>query len=180
MIVNIKIVLSLFLAKISLFSGNGSFTVNYFTLTCDLFLYSFFSFSFVYFNSPANTIEERNNWVHKLEDAIEKAHTNLSTIQLQNSQNQYSRLRPLIKRNTATIENFNHRLSEADAYLQLLIDQCRCLDESIQACQDESKKNKLINVKNHSQNLLDSYKHTIVLIQLAKVSFTCSFSLPFL
>lgn len=68
-----------------------------------------------------------------------------------------------------TIEDFNRKLTETDSYLQILINQFQKLDERIHNSTSETEKEALSSLKEQSVYLLDSIKHTIVLLQIAKV-----------
>lgn len=70
-----------------------------------------------------------------------------------------------------TIEDFNRKLTETDSYLQILISQFAKLDERIANSTSETEKEALSSLKEQSVYLLDSIKHTIVLLQIAKVKF---------
>ncbi|XP_017494228.1 PREDICTED: oxysterol-binding protein-related protein 9-like, partial [Rhagoletis zephyria] len=70
-----------------------------------------------------------------------------------------------------TIEAFNRKLTETDSYLQILINQFAGLklEERIQNCgSSEAEREQLRSLKELSVYLLDSIKHTIVLLQIAK------------
>lgn len=69
-----------------------------------------------------------------------------------------------------TIDDFNRKLTETDSYLQILINQFRKLEERIHnSTTSETEKEALASLKEQSVYLLDSVKHTIVLLQIAKV-----------
>lgn len=78
-----------------------------------------------------------------------------------------------------TIEAFNRKLTETDSYLQILINQFAGLklEERIQNCgSSEAEREQLRSLKELSVYLLDSIKHTIVLLQIAKVRSSVQFS----
>uniref|UniRef100_A0A8C2E9A8 Oxysterol-binding protein n=1 Tax=Cyprinus carpio TaxID=7962 RepID=A0A8C2E9A8_CYPCA len=57
-----------------------------------------------------------------------------------------------------SVQDFDKKLAEADAYLQILIDQLKLFDEKIKDCkEDESRR-----------SMVESIKHCIVLLQIAK------------
>lgn len=68
-----------------------------------------------------------------------------------------------------TLERFNAKLTETDTYLQILINQIKNLDTKLEHEESEKKRNQLLVLKEKSTDFLDSVKHTIVLLQLAKV-----------
>uniref|UniRef100_A0A8C6WL24 Oxysterol-binding protein n=1 Tax=Neogobius melanostomus TaxID=47308 RepID=A0A8C6WL24_9GOBI len=62
------------------------------------------------------------------------------------------------------VQDFDKKLAEADAYLQILIDQLKLFDEKIKDCkEDESRR-----VGIGSTSMVESIKHCIVLLQIAK------------
>ena len=74
-------------------------------------------------------------------------------------------------------QEFSRKLTETDAYLQLIINQLKDLDEKIEeaASSDcEEEKRRLVEIKVETLTLLDRVKHTIVLLQIAKVSYIIS------
>ncbi|KAI1289584.1 Oxysterol-binding protein-related protein 9 [Halotydeus destructor] len=66
------------------------------------------------------------------------------------------------------IKCFERKLSEADAYLQLLIKQVKEIDHKIQSSDIEEEKVKLVDIKAKTLLLLDKIKLTIVSLQIAK------------
>uniref|UniRef100_A0A8C2TI90 Oxysterol-binding protein n=1 Tax=Coturnix japonica TaxID=93934 RepID=A0A8C2TI90_COTJA len=81
------------------------------------------------FHFQARDADEREKWIHALEDTILR-----HTLQLQGVDSGF----------VPSVHDFDKKLTEADAYLQILIDQLKSMVESI--------------------------KHCIVLLQIAKVS----------
>lgn len=80
---------------------------------------------------------------------------------------------------------FDKKLAELDAYLQMLISENEALDKKISNFSRasnatinnyENELEGIINIKNNLENLLSSIKHSIVLLQIAKVSSRASFS----
>ncbi|VEN62723.1 unnamed protein product, partial [Callosobruchus maculatus] len=67
-----------------------------------------------------------------------------------------------------TIKDFDNKVSEADAYLQLMIDQTKKLEERIQTITDAEEKTKCQIILDHANVMLDNIKHSIVLLQIAK------------
>lgn len=104
----------------------------------------------------AQTAELRDKWVSCLEQTI----TRHSKRRLLNNNSQVKEF---------TVEDFNKKLTETDSYLQILINQFNKIDDKITNCSSDVEKSKLINLRDQSQFLLGSIKHTIVLLQIAKV-----------
>uniref|UniRef100_A0A8C2G0P4 Oxysterol-binding protein n=1 Tax=Cyprinus carpio TaxID=7962 RepID=A0A8C2G0P4_CYPCA len=94
------------------------------------------------FHFQARDADEREKWIHALEGTI---------------------LRHTLQQEAETgfvpsVQDFDKKLAEADAYLQILIDQLKLFDEKIKDCkEDESRR-----------SMVESIKHCIVLLQIAK------------
>uniref|UniRef100_A0A493TVY4 Oxysterol-binding protein n=1 Tax=Anas platyrhynchos platyrhynchos TaxID=8840 RepID=A0A493TVY4_ANAPP len=87
------------------------------------------------FHFQARDADEREKWIHALEDTILR-----HTLQLQGVDSAF----------VPTVHDFDKKLTESDAYLQILIDQ----------------------LKVSYGSMVESIKHCIVLLQIAKVSIT--------
>ncbi|KAL3249363.1 hypothetical protein MRX96_056057 [Rhipicephalus microplus] len=111
------------------------------------------------FHFQARDAEERERWVRALEDTILR-HT------LQRQPN--SRLWDQTGIVAPTQHNFDTKLTEADSYLQLLIEQIRDLEYSIDKVADPREKVQLSGIGSNANALLETVKHTIVLLQIAK------------
>ncbi|XP_054162593.1 oxysterol-binding protein-related protein 9-like isoform X2 [Oppia nitens] len=107
------------------------------------------------FHFQAHDAEERSRWVTALEDTILR-HTHRK----RNKKSDLSQV--------PTLNDFERKLTETDSYLQLVINQCKQLDQKIDNTTNESEKEKLLVIKAKTLTLLDGIKHTIVLLQIAK------------
>lgn len=69
-------------------------------------------------------------------------------------------------------------MAEADAYLQLLIDQIKLIEtkQSSVAVEDEEKQEKYAAILTQANAMLNSVKHTIVQLQIAKVNIQYDFN----
>ncbi|RWS25229.1 oxysterol-binding protein-related protein 9-like protein [Leptotrombidium deliense] len=107
------------------------------------------------FHFQAHDAEDRTKWVSALEDTILR-HTH--------------RRRPKKSNVTQvpTLNDFERKLTETDAYLQLLISQISDLNAKIESVEGDDNKLKLVDIKAKTLTLLDGVKHTIVLLQIAK------------
>lgn len=81
---------------------------------------------------------------------------------------------------TPSLADFERKLTETDAYLQVIIKQVKDIDDEIDAATSNDERQKLVDIKAKTLTLLDGIKHTIVLLQIAKVSscfvfLICSF-----
>ncbi|KAK3866660.1 hypothetical protein Pcinc_027830 [Petrolisthes cinctipes] len=106
------------------------------------------------FHFQAHDAEEREKWIRGLEDTIVR-HT------------------PSIRRwdpnkPAPTMADFDKKLTESDAYLQLLIDQADVLERHLESTEDEQDRRRCQTVVNGINAVLESVKHTIVLLQIAK------------
>ncbi|KAJ1530369.1 hypothetical protein ONE63_005278 [Megalurothrips usitatus] len=105
------------------------------------------------FHFQARDAEEREKWIRALEDTILRhAH----------------KLRWDPSKPAPSVQDFDKKLVEADAYLQILIDQVEALDDRIDKMQDPSDKSHGLHIRDHANDLLENVKHSIVLLQIAK------------
>ncbi|XP_071525487.1 oxysterol-binding protein-related protein 9 isoform X2 [Panulirus ornatus] len=106
------------------------------------------------FHFQAHDPDEREKWIRSLEDTIVR-HTP--------SIRRWDPNRP-----APTMADFDKKLTESDAYLQLLIDQTNVLEQHMLSTEDEADRQRCQEVINNINNVLESIKHTIVLLQIAK------------
>ncbi|KAL3047913.1 hypothetical protein OYC64_021971 [Pagothenia borchgrevinki] len=105
------------------------------------------------FHFQARDADEREKWIHALEGTILR-----HTLQLREAE---TGLVP-------SVQDFDKKLSEADAYLQILIDQLKLFDEKIKDCKEDESRRKIENLKETTCSMVESIKHCIVLLQIAK------------
>ncbi|XP_056460285.1 oxysterol-binding protein-related protein 9 isoform X5 [Gadus chalcogrammus] len=67
-----------------------------------------------------------------------------------------------------SVQDFDKKLAEADAYLQILIDQLKLFDEKIKECKEDESRRKIESLKETTCSMVESIKHCIVLLQIAK------------
>ncbi|XP_017796425.1 PREDICTED: oxysterol-binding protein-related protein 9 [Habropoda laboriosa] len=105
------------------------------------------------FHFQTRNAEERERWIRALEDTI-----------LRHS---YARWDP---KKSPPKQDFDRKVAEADAYLQLLIDQIKLIElkQRTVATEDEEKQEKYAAVLTQANAMLNSVKHTIVQLQIAK------------
>ncbi|KAJ6224125.1 hypothetical protein RDWZM_002670 [Blomia tropicalis] len=110
------------------------------------------------FHCKAHNYEDRDKWIRCLEKTIQK-HSHRSRPHVS-----------CLKKHdvTATIEDFNKKLTETDSYLQILINRSKIIDKKIEDAKSDDEKEKLNQLKSQTNYLLDSIKHAIVLLQIAK------------
>jgi hypothetical protein len=65
--------------------------------------------------------------------------------------------------------DFDRKLAETDAYLQLLINQVESLEKRIEACEDVAEKEKYNVIKVTANAMIEAIKHSIVMLQISKV-----------
>ncbi|GAB6026568.1 hypothetical protein CHUAL_012984 [Chamberlinius hualienensis] len=107
------------------------------------------------FHFQARDAAERESWIRALEDC-----------RLRHSDLWQRRFNP--KSPVPTIDDFNKKLTESDAYLQIMIDQVKKLEDKIEACDSDRSRERLLPVKDKANEMLESIKHAIVLLQIAK------------
>lgn len=104
----------------------------------------------------AQDSEERNRWVSALEDTIFR-HT-------------YKRKFFKKLERVPTIEEYQRKLNETNLYLTILNDQIKIIDDKIFNSGIEKDEEQLVDIKVKTLTLIDSIKHTILLLELTKVS----------
>jgi len=105
------------------------------------------------FHFQARSAQEREKWVRALEDTIFR-HGN--------------RIRWDSHGPPPTIKDFDNKVSEADAYLQLMIEQTKKFEDRVLNINDDEEKIKCQLILDHANAMLDNIKHSIVLLQIAK------------
>ncbi|XP_070499509.1 oxysterol-binding protein-related protein 9 isoform X2 [Chironomus tepperi] len=126
--------------------------VNTFTITVDHKTFHF----------QARDGEEREKWVRHLEDAIAR-----STYRYRSDQAQIMSGSASSSRNSHLVM-FDKKVSEADTYLQMVIDQSAKIEQRINEIEDEEERGKYESLKQQINDMLDHIKHSIVLLQIAK------------
>ncbi|XP_041064233.1 oxysterol-binding protein-related protein 9 isoform X2 [Carcharodon carcharias] len=105
------------------------------------------------FHFQARDADEREQWIHALEDTILR-----HTLQFRGVETGF----------VPSVQDFDKKLAEADAYLQILIDQLKLFDEKVKTCNDDEQRRKVENLKEVTSSMVESIKHCIVLLQIAK------------
>ncbi|XP_066500327.1 oxysterol-binding protein-related protein 9 isoform X3 [Hoplias malabaricus] len=105
------------------------------------------------FHFQARDADEREKWIHALEGTILR-----HALQLREAESAF----------VPSVQDFDKKLAEADAYLQILIDQLKLFDEKIKDCKDDDARRKIENLKETTCSMVESIKHCIVLLQIAK------------
>eukprot|EP00079_Xenopus_tropicalis_P034806 XP_017948577.1 PREDICTED: oxysterol-binding protein-related protein 9 isoform X4 [Xenopus tropicalis] len=106
------------------------------------------------FHFQARDADEREKWIHALEETILR-----HTLQIQQG---------LDSGFVPSVQDFDKKLAESDAYLQILIDQIKLFDDKIQSCKDDEQRKKIEDLKDTTCSMVESIKHCIVLLQIAK------------
>uniref|UniRef100_H2SIT1 Oxysterol-binding protein n=1 Tax=Takifugu rubripes TaxID=31033 RepID=H2SIT1_TAKRU len=94
------------------------------------------------FHFQARDADEREKWIHALEGTILR-----HTLQLREAETRF----------VPSVQDFDKKLSEADAYLQILIDQLKIISYLLNS-----------SAASLFQSMVESIKHCIVLLQIAK------------
>ncbi|KAJ7986629.1 hypothetical protein DPEC_G00341860 [Dallia pectoralis] len=105
------------------------------------------------FHFQARDADEREKWINALEGTILR-HTH--------------QLREAETGLVPSVQDFDKKLAEADAYLQILIDQFKLFDVKIKDCKEDESRRKIENLKETTCSMVESIKHCIVLLQIAK------------
>ncbi|XP_019598343.1 oxysterol-binding protein-related protein 9 isoform X4 [Rhinolophus sinicus] len=105
------------------------------------------------FHFQARDADEREKWIHALEETILR-----HTLQLQGLDSGF----------VPSVQDFDKKLTEADAYLQILIEQLKLFDDKLQNCKDDEQRKKVETLKEATNSMVESIKHCIVLLQIAK------------
>ncbi|XP_078187848.1 oxysterol-binding protein-related protein 9 isoform X7 [Callithrix jacchus] len=128
------------------------------------------------FHFQARDADEREKWIHALEETILR-----HTLQLQISTTlaffQSSGISPVLEFSKIigldsgfipSVQDFDKKLTEADAYLQILIEQLKLFDDKLQNCKEDEQRKKIETLKETTNSMVESIKHCIVLLQIAK------------
>lgn len=147
--------------------------VNTFTITVDHKTFHF----------QAKDGEEREKWVRRLEDTILR-HANRNRAIW--SSDQYSSSPAELSKRSNYLQTLDKRISEADAYLQLMIEQTNKIETKLAAVEAEKQsaagdavseagaggdieqKDSTKTLRESANAMLESFKHSIVLLQIAK------------
>ncbi|KAJ2948398.1 hypothetical protein O0L34_g7637 [Tuta absoluta] len=107
------------------------------------------------FHFQARDGPERERWVRALEDTIAR----------HGRRERWSRSVPAPAHRHGDLER---RISEADAYLQIMIELVTKMTTRVTELTDPHEKNKGQAILDHANAMLDNIKHSIVLLQIAK------------
>ncbi|CAH0713105.1 unnamed protein product, partial [Brenthis ino] len=107
------------------------------------------------FHFQARDGSERERWVRALEDTIAR----------HGRRERWSRCVHAPAHRHGDLER---RISEADAYLQIMIELVSKMNTRVSELADPQEKNKGQVILDHSNAMLDNIKHSIVLLQIAK------------
>ncbi|KAK3090477.1 hypothetical protein FSP39_012173 [Pinctada imbricata] len=107
------------------------------------------------FHFQARDADEREKWIQGLENAIER-HSHVAKKQEVMA--------------VVTPADFDRKLAETDAYLQIMIEQVKTLETRIEACQDVAAKEKYNVIKVTAEAMIEAIKHSIVMLQISKES----------
>ncbi|XP_056671124.1 oxysterol-binding protein-related protein 9 isoform X6 [Monodelphis domestica] len=112
---------------------------------------------------PARDADEREKWIQALEETILR-----HTLQLQISTTlaffQSSGISPVLEFSkiigvdsgfVPSVQDFDKKLTEADAYLQILIDQLKLFDNKLQNCKDDDQRKKIETLKETTNSTIN-------------------------
>uniref|UniRef100_A0A8C5R6G4 Oxysterol-binding protein n=1 Tax=Leptobrachium leishanense TaxID=445787 RepID=A0A8C5R6G4_9ANUR len=133
------------------------------------------------FHFQARDADEREKWIQALEETIlrhtlqiQQSHGDFSSLyasgsaQQSKSASSFCHNQGLDSGFVPSVQDFDKKLAESDAYLQILIDQIKLFDDKIQNCKDDEQRKKIENLKDTTCSMVESIKHCIVLLQIAK------------
>ncbi|XP_017756318.1 PREDICTED: oxysterol-binding protein-related protein 9 [Eufriesea mexicana] len=103
------------------------------------------------FHFQTRNAEERERWIHALEDTI-----------LRHS---HARWDP---KKSPPKQDLDRKVAEADAYLQMLIDEIKVIEVKQRLVENEEVQQKYAEILTQANAMLNSIKHTIVQLQIAK------------
>lgn len=110
------------------------------------------------FHLQARDGDERDAWVHCLEDTVARMNHSAPF-----------RFRRERGQPVPTMADFDRQLVESDAYLQLLIQQADAISKrQQQLTHSDVERQRLADIGRHVHPMLDSIKHSIVRLQIAK------------
>ncbi|KAL5104817.1 Oxysterol-binding protein-related protein 9 [Taenia crassiceps] len=109
------------------------------------------------FHFQARNAEERQRWLDALQEARDLHTENYALLQ------HTSRLLD----SAVTVSEFDRRIIEADAYLQILIDQHQAIDQQL-SHHEQLPRHSCESIKRRLQHLIELVKKTIVCLQFAK------------
>ncbi|XP_067632976.1 oxysterol-binding protein-related protein 9 isoform X2 [Eurosta solidaginis] len=121
------------------------------------------------FHFQAQHSEEREKWVRRLEDTIRR-HANRTRLGDNQSNFYFGGFQKDVvgSKRANHLELLGRRVSEADAYLQLIIEQTSKIDKRIEEITDADEKAKCKVLQDNASAMLDHIKHSIVSLQIAK------------
>ncbi|XP_076462615.1 oxysterol-binding protein-related protein 9-like [Babylonia areolata] len=105
------------------------------------------------FHFQARDSDERERWINALQRAIDRQQSSAAT-----------------QRGLLSPEEFEHKLMETDAYLQLLIEQNEAVQRRIEACEDVATKESYSVINVTTDAMIEAIKHAIVMLQISKES----------
>uniref|UniRef100_A0A2K6STD8 Oxysterol-binding protein n=1 Tax=Saimiri boliviensis boliviensis TaxID=39432 RepID=A0A2K6STD8_SAIBB len=96
------------------------------------------------FHFQARDADEREKWIHALEETILR-----HTLQLQGLDSGF----------IPSVQDFDKKLTEADAYLQILIEQLKLFDDKLQNCKEDEQRKKIETLKETTNDQSNAEKH---------------------
>ncbi|CRK98250.1 CLUMA_CG011612, isoform A [Clunio marinus] len=110
---------------------------------------------------------EREKWVRHLEDTIARS-THRRGVYYDTSQTLQSMGGSATSGKHNYLVMFDKKVSEADTYLQMMIDQTTKIEQRIDAIENAEEREKYDALREQANSMLDHIKHSIVLLQIAK------------
>ncbi|XP_046387861.1 oxysterol-binding protein-related protein 9 isoform X1 [Ischnura elegans] len=129
------------------------------------------------FHFQARNPEEREKWIRAMEDTIlrhapyfhsRNHHQRHHSPPPPSMHHQLQQLTKKVDYEIPTIQDFDKKVVEADTFLQILIDQVKALEDRIGKIDSQEEKQNLVVIYDIANEMLESIKHSIVLLQIAK------------
>ncbi|CAD7077365.1 unnamed protein product [Hermetia illucens] len=117
------------------------------------------------FHFQARDSDEREKWVRRLEDTIRR---HVTRNRAWDGQSSSCAMQQNSSKRSIHLELLDRRVSEADAYLQLMIEQTSKVENKILEMEDPDERAKCKPIQDNANSMLDHIKHSIVLLQIAK------------
>ncbi|KRZ08440.1 Oxysterol-binding protein-related protein 9, partial [Trichinella pseudospiralis] len=114
------------------------------------------------FHFQAKDYEERDRWILALEKTIQE-HSDIYRYRFKVTHTNVD-----VARSSSSYIQFEKRIAQVDTYLQMVIDRIKHLEGSVADLKSEEESGKISRIIEIANEMLDSVKHSVVLLQYAK------------
>ncbi|KRZ83221.1 Oxysterol-binding protein-related protein 9 [Trichinella sp. T8] len=112
------------------------------------------------FHFQAKDYEERDRWISALEKTIQE-HSDIYRYRFKHTN-------VGVARSSSSYIQFEKRIAQVDTYLQMVIDRIQHLESFVADLKPEEESGKISRIIQIANEMLDSVKHSVVLLQYAK------------